>query len=363
MFQILFCVVFLFSAWATWRANPMYSARSTIRTLLIMLLVIAAAVLLIIGAVQISMRHSATFTYVTMAIVIIFDVWMMTFVLTVFTTPASARPAALPHGTVLVHANRTTALKWTRILGIFIVVLFLIGLVLPEEGQIILFTLAGFTAFISVILMPVLYWTERNTDISQTAVALSPWVHWSYTPAQWATWADVQRDRLGANPPTITLRKTGPKLLLMIAAVAAGVYAFCPGSWLWKTLYIVAITAFLVLIMVWSAHGERHAGETLHRKLMHAPPDVYFGSDGLLADGGFTPWLNPSTWLVSAARDDRAPRSLLFHFERQVPNPYGGPDRIEIYHSILLPEHSEADVARLAEELTARCPSATIALS
>jgi hypothetical protein len=138
---------------------------------------------------------------------------------------------------------------------------------------------------------------------------------------------------------------------------------FCPGGWLFKTLYLAVICIAILAIAVLAGRGgASHAGK-LHAKLMQAAPEAWFGRDGVFCDGVFTQWLSVSVYLVSAAIDQRQPHSLDLRFEKSVPNPYGPTQIVPIHQAVLIPANAEADLARLQQELTARCPKAQIALA
>jgi hypothetical protein len=53
----------------------------------------------------------------------------------------------------------------------------------------------------------------------------------------------------------------------------------------------------------------------------------------------------------------------MFNFERSVPNPYGPTQSIPIHQAVLIPSGKENDLARLQQELTARCPNAQVSLA
>jgi hypothetical protein len=218
------------------------------------------------------------------------------------------------------------------------------------------------TLLLAVILLPVGYFTNRGFDQSLTAVELDPWVHWLYTPEQWQQWTAVQVDRLAATPATFLLTRDWHRFLFPFTIIIGGVVFFLPGSWVYKASYLTVVCgAIFAVAILGGRSGASHAGK-LHAKLQAAPAEVYFGRDGIFADGVFTPWLNVSTYLVSAAVDPRQPRSLMFNFERSVPNPYGPTQAVPIHQAVLIPANSEADLARLQQELTTRCPKAQIQL-
>ncbi len=363
MIQLVFAVVFLISAWGAWRRNPLYSRRSTLRAIAVVLLAVAGAIALIVGAVKISEGRSEAFSFSAIGAVIVVDTLTLIFVIQTFTTPTEAKPSSLPHATKLVTTNRAKVWKWGKVFAVIILVFLIPGLLIHGDIRFLPLTIAGFTAFLAVILLPVLYWTSRSFDQSLTAVELNPWVHWQYTPEQWTAWCNVQADRLKATPPTFVLARNWHRVIWAFGAIAVGVYVFCPGGWLWKTLYIVGVCGAILAMAVLGGRGQAPHADKWRAKLLRANPEAYFGRDGIFCDGVFTPWLNVSTNLVSATLDERQPRSAMFNFERSVPNPYGPTQTIPIHQAVLIPGDKESDLARLQQELTARCPSAQISLA
>jgi hypothetical protein len=329
----------------------------------IVLLAIAGAVLLIIAGVKLTEGRPPAVSFSVLGVVIVVDTLSLIFIIQTFTVPPDSKPASLPHATRLVTTNRVKVYKWGRVFAIIILVCAIPGLLIPGDLRYAFFTLAAMAAFFAIIFLPVLYWTNRGFDQSLTAIELGPWVHWQYTPEQWAAWCNVQAERLSATPPTFVLSRNWRRFLWPFGAIAVGVYGFCPGDWLWKTAYIVGVCGALFTLALVSGRGGAPHADKLRAKLLRADPNVYFGRDGIFCDGVFTPWLNVSTYLVSATLDERQPRSLLFNFERSVPNPYGPTQVIPIHQAVLIPSGKESDLARLQQELTARCTKAQIALA
>ena len=363
MIQLVFAILFLFSAWAAWRRNPLYSRRSTLRALLVVLLAIVGAITLIVAVVKLTEGRSMAVSLSAIGVVIVVDTLALIFIITAFTTPQESKPASLPHATHLVTTNRAKVYKWVKVFAIIIGACLVPGLLIPQDIRFVFLTIAAMTAFLAIILLPVLYWTNRGMDQSLTAVELDPWVHWQYTPEQWTAWCNVQAERLRATPPTFVLRRSWHRLVWVFGAIAVGVYVFCPGGWHWKTIYIVGVCGAMLALALLSGRGGARGADKLRAKLLRAAPEAYFGRDGIFCDGVFTPWLNVSTYLVSAALDERQPRSAMFNFERSVPNPYGPTQTIPIHQAVLIPNGRESDLARLQQELTARCPRAQIHLA
>jgi hypothetical protein len=363
MFQLVFAIVFLFSAWTAWRRNPMYSRRATLYSIFVVLLAIAGAITLIVAAVKLTEGRSAVVSFSAIGMVIVADTLTLIFVMTVVTTPKEARPASVPHATRLVTTNRTRVYKWVKVFAVIILLFLLSGLLIRSDIRFAFLAIAGLTAFLAVILLPVLYWTHRSLDQSLTAVEMDPWVHWQYPPEQWTAWCNVQSERLRVTQPTFVLSRHWHRLLWPFAGIAVGVYVFCPGTWLWKTVYNAVVCGVMLAMVLLNGRGGAHRAGRLRARLLQADPESFFGRDGIFCDGVFTPWLSGSTYLISAAIDERQPRSAMFNFERSVPNPYGPTQTIPIHQAVLIPVGRESDLAHLEQELTARCPQAKIDLA
>jgi hypothetical protein len=183
MFQLVFAVIFLCSAWAAWRRNPLYSRRSALRSIAVVLLAIAGAIALIIAAVKLTAGRSAAVSFSAIGVVIVVDTLTLIFVIQTFTTPQESKPTSLPHATKLVTTNRVKVYKWAKVFAIIIAVSAIPGLLISADIRFVFFAIAAVTAFLAIILLPVLYWTNRGFDQSLTALELGPWVHWQYTPS------------------------------------------------------------------------------------------------------------------------------------------------------------------------------------
>jgi hypothetical protein len=362
MIQLIFAVLLMISAWGAWRRNPLYSSRSTWRSAAIVLLAIAGLIVLIVATVNLTANRSVAVIGSAMAAVIIIGPLGLIFLIQAVTVPKESRPAALPHSVKLVTNNRRKMIKWVKVFAILIAI-FALGALVPGPTMYICLTLGGMTLFLAIIMLPIYYFTSRSLDQSLTAVELDPWVHWQYTPEQWQQWSAVQADRMRVTPPTFVLQRNWHRFLFPFAIIIGGVVFFCPGSWIFKTIYLVVVCSAILIIATLSGRGGAPHADKFHAKLLAAPPEVYFGRDGIFCDGVFSPWLNVSTYLVSAAIDQRQPRSLLLSFERSVPNPYGPTQIIPIHQAVLIPANAAADIARLQQELTARCPKAQIVLA
>jgi hypothetical protein len=360
--QLVLAIGLMFSAWAAWRRNPMYSTRASLRYVAVILLAIAGAIALIIAAVNLTAGASQTVFACVMVGTVIFDTLALIFIIQAVSVPKESKPAALPHSVKLVTTNRRKIYTWLKIYAILIVA-FALGGLIPGVARYISLTLGGMTLFIAIITLPILYVASRGLDQSLTDTELNPWVHWQYTPQQWQQWSAIQADRVRATPPTFILKRDWRRFLFPFAIIIGGVVIFCPGSWKFKAIYLAAVCGVILAITALSGRGGAHSAEKLSTHLLQASPEAYFGHDGVFCDGVFTPWLSVNIYLLSAEIDQRQPRSLLLQFERSVPNPYGANQVIPIHQSVLIPANADGDLARLQRELTARCPKANISLA
>jgi hypothetical protein len=354
----------MLGAWSAWRRNPLYSTRSTLRAAVVILLAVAGVICLIAGTVRLTEHGSIAVMATSLTLAIIVGTLGLIFFIQAATVPKESKPASLPHSVKLVTDNRRHVYKWLKVFAV-LVAIFGLGGLLQGAARYISLTLGGLTLFLAIILLPVLYVTNRAADQSLTAVELDPWVHWRYTSDQWQQWSAVQADRLRATPPSFVLVRDWHRFLFPFAIIIGGVALFVPGSWLFKVIYLALVCAAILLVAALAGRGGAHSADKLHARLLQAAPEAWFGRDGVFADGVFSPWLNPSTYLVSATIDPRQPRSLLLNFERNIPNPYGPTQPMPIHQAVLIPTESASsqDLTRLQQELTTRCPKAQIALT
>jgi len=275
MLQLIFAICLMTGAWAAWRRNPLYSKRSTLRAAGISLLAIAGVILLIVATVNFTINRSPVVAGIAIAAVIIFGTLALIFIITAVSTPSESKPAALPHSVKLVTNNHRKMYVWVKVFAILLGIFALAALV-PGTARIVALTIGGMTLFLAIILLPVLYWTSRTADKSLTETELNPWVHWLYTPDQWAQWSDVQVERLSATPASFVLKRDWRRFLFPFAIIIGGVAFFCPGGWLYKTIYLAVICVAILAIAVLAGRGgASHAGK-LHAKLLQASPEAWF---------------------------------------------------------------------------------------
>lgn len=342
----------------------MYSAASSVRTLVIVALMMVGLVLAIIGVTNLIKDRSATVGFAAMMGVVVVGSLAMIFAIQAVSTPKEAKlVTALPPAAKLSHFNRQKVYRWAKILAGIVAVCAAWGVLIPEPFKYVGVSLGGIILLLMVILLPVGYFNARNFDRSLTALQYDPWVHWRYPPAEWLAWSNIQSDRANAAPATFIWKRDWQKLAWPFAAIAIGVMFFSPGPTWAKALYVLFVCGAIAALATWSARDAGRAPARLRAKLLASAPEAYFGHDGLFCDSAYITWLSLDVYLTSASVDERPPRSLLFNFEKVIPSPYSGNSIVVVHQSVLIPPNAEADIARLQRELATRCPKARITLA
>ena len=362
MFPAIIALLSVAGAWMTWRRNPLYSTRSALRSVAIILLAIAALVAAIVAAVNFLEGKSGIVIGITLGAVILFGAFGLIFVIQTFTTPKEAQlHTVLPSSVKLVHVHRAKVYRAMRVTAIVAACFGLLGRVLPGNFGFAALGFGGFTLVMGAFLLSIWYLTSRNFDRALTVLICNPWIHWQYPQEQWNQWIEIQAQRAQASPsPAFVFRRDWRKLMLPFGIIAGGVLIFGPGPFGYRAVYVLGICGLIAGLIVWSSRDSRNVAGRIRSKMRSAAPEAYFGQDGVFCDGVFTTWLSMNVYLMSASLDERPPRSLLFVFENVVPNPYAGNQLVSIRQSVLIPENAEGDIRRLREELATRCPKARI---
>jgi hypothetical protein len=361
---IVFALMAIAGSWVAWRHNPLYSTRSTLRMLVALVLLIAAALFVIVAAIKLTSGRSEGMQLGVMFGVVVVLTLAMIFSIQAVTVPKTARlTSTLPPSAKVLTVFRQSFYKWAKGFLVFVAACGVLCLVLPGAAKFVVLALAGVTLLIGLVLLPVLYVMDRRFDRSLTALELDPWVHWQYSPTQWQQWTGIQVERLKALPTALIWKQHWVLFVAVSAAIIVSTLTFAPGSLIERSLIAVFSCVAVAALLELAAWEARRAPEKLRAKLGNLEPEAYFGHDGLYCNGIFVTWMDMSVYLTSASIDTRQPRSLLFCFDKIVFNPYGPTQTIRINQSVLVPADADRDIARLQKELTQRCPAAQIALA
>jgi heme/copper-type cytochrome/quinol oxidase subunit 4 len=354
MYMLPFLLLTIIGAWLAWRQNPMYSFGRTVRFILVFGLGLATVIVAIVAAIHLTAGKSQTVQLSSVFSVVGVSTLALIGLIIQMSLPASV---ALPKGTKLVRVHRAKVDVWAKRAGWTIAATALLALVLPTVGKIIVGALGGLLVFLSIVMLFTGYMSARKMDQWLTEVELRPWVHWTYTAEQWSAWNAERVQAAETTPPTFVWRKDWWKLALPLVLIALGVELFLPGDWIFKTSYLGVIGVVLFGLALLSTRSQKSTGTRVGAKLKAAAPEVYFGSEGLFADGDFLPWISAGVYLISAGTGKGEPAHLSFQFMKIEANTSS-----VVNQGVLLPANAGEDVARLQRELTVKCPTAVIDL-
>jgi hypothetical protein len=361
MYAAVLAILSCAGAWLTWRSHPVYSPTATFRVLgEVILLIIASGC--IIALTVMAIQHQPVAIAASALFVVIVGVTLaMVFSITALTTPKAAKlHTELPSGATVINLRRRKVVHWVKVGAVFAAICAAACLI-PGATRWIAATVLGMTVLLACILVPTMWIMARRFDRSATALTLHPWLHWSYAAAEWQSWSETRVARLEAQPGNYTFKRNWGRIWPIAGGVLVGALILTPGALPWRIAYAAFCCALIFAWIEIAAWDAKRAPTKLRAALAHAAPDVYFGEDGLLCDDRFFTWLGTDVYLTTASLDERAPRSLLFQFEKVMPNPYGSPNTVHSSQSVLIPAAVGADdLDVLRKALAARCPKAAL---
>jgi hypothetical protein len=355
MLQVAFALLMAVGVWAAWRGNPLYSTKSTLRFVAVvgaMALTVVAAVVAVADAAP---KLPTAVAVAAIGAIAFFGMLLLIWTIMVLTSP---RVPPLPPGAQAVYLHRAKVGRWARRLVIALVGFGIGAAVLRGDLQILVAAFGGLTAFLGMTMLFAGYIAADRMDKSLAAMEADPWVHWSYSPAQWQAWSAAETERLASAPPQFVWRRDWKRSLWVVVPTIALVSIFDPGDWLWKAGYLCALLVLGIVIIEGSNWSVKNAPHRLRALLMSATPESYLGSAGVFSDGTYTEWLTVSNYLIEATIDERAPRSVVLRFEVIQANGLA----VQATRHVLIPDRPGEDLARLQQLLSARCPSANVSL-
>jgi hypothetical protein len=356
MISAVFALIYTVGAWSAWRSNPMYSARLTVRLLATIVLGIGAAFAAIIAATVLTENSPAPVAAAAIGgvcfVVCLALIWLILHV-------SLPRVAPVAAGTALVRTNRRKLLPWVKRFGWVIAGLALLALALPGDAKFVLAGVGALTLALGIVALFAAFLVYLHLDRSMTAVESAPWVHWRYTPHEWAAWSSAEVARIAAEAPPWQWKRDwkGISISLVVVTIPFAVN-FNPADWKWLTALTILSWLVLIVIVFGVDAYARTAPARMRRLLSLGAPDTYLGAGGVYADGVYNEWAGMGNFLLSATVDEREPRSLTFVFERSA----SGGGTIQVRQSVLLPSDARADLDKLQAALSSAVPRATISL-
>jgi len=358
MYAALYALLTAAGVAIAWRSNPMYTLGRTLRFLVITGCAVAVLVGAILAVVHVTDGMSDTTVGVALGITILLGTMFFVWAIVTASTP---RVGSIPPGTKLVDMHRARVVPWFKRLLIALVLGALLVAVSRGDTRDVVLIFGGLIAYLAIIMLFTFFIAAQGMDRSLTSIEAEPWIHWSYAPEAWAAWCDVLVSRTAAKPRSWIWSRDWKKFAVIMSIIAVAMVVLysqvMPLPW---TLSYVAFVAILMGAIIEGGNRiDGGAAARLRRLIQNAPHETYAGAAGIFCDGAYVPWLTPSTYLISATIDERAPRCIDLEFEQIVA---GAPAPRQFTQSVLIPPDAEDDIRMLQMQLAARCPSATVAL-
>jgi len=356
VYLTIFAMLSVVGSWFAWKRNPTYSAGKTLRLVGGMGLGIGAFVALDVLVVNLTIHSAPWVLYVSMGVLILGSVLGMFLISRAFTRP---KEEPLPAGVPLVTLHRRKVYGWAKVAGIVIGAFALLGLLLPAGIDIAAYTMAGFSAFIAAFMLPIGYIAARDQDRSLTGVETAPWVHWSYSEAEWGQITQAEMVRAGiVATPTFQWKKQW-KTLAVVAVFTLFFAKFEGYTWGWDFALLGGLSAMMAGIFWYGKRAARFAPGRKQQAMRKVSREVYFADGGLFWEGDFAPWISMNIYLTGARVDENAPRSLVLIFEKVLPG-QAGPNILTVEQRVLIPPGAERDIQMLQEKLAEKCPKADV---
>jgi hypothetical protein len=365
MLTAVWCLFISISAWTTLRHMPFATLKSTLRTVGLTLLMLGAATAVIAStAWLVDGRSLAVQNIALAAVVILCTLGLILGVSAVSTPPGARLTTRLPPTVRPVTLHRARILPWVRVWAKILGGSLLLMLV-PGPIRYIAGSFAGIAAFAGVIMLPVAYVTALRADRAVTALQLTPWLHWHYTPEIWNDWSGRLADlETKAEAETMSPAARRWTIIILTISVALSTALVMEGSTPVRLSSGIIAGLFVFGITLLTRSQSPHAAQRRASLLRAAQPDTYFGHDGVLCNGEFCAWRAADVCLLSASVAPGPPRHIELWFEKILSGAYGGPQVTKIRKEVLIAADATADdLAALQTALVARCPDARINLA
>lgn len=108
----------------------------------------------------------------------------------------------------------------------------------------------------------------------------------------------------------------------------------------------------------WQSWANRDRSWRRRRRLLAAPPEAYFGADGVYCNGEYTPWALSGAFLAEAAVPPDPPARVRLTFHT-----FNGNGSRRVAQSILIPDGRESDLGILQSKLRISCRTAIVRLA
>lgn len=353
---VIFAISTVLGAWAGWRRSPLYSHKITAKLVGIFLLIVVAVMgMAAIVNGPVSLSPVAQGILAAAGIVVV-----ATGATGLIIRTTDSHVAQLPSSVRVLTVERHKVQRWIWRTIAYLLICAAAALAFPAWNWLPL-VLGSLVLLGCGPMLMGFYMRARRLDLGMSQVVAVSWAHWQYTPAQWEVWARNQLEwERSLNGPGVW-KQDGWKLvkaiLLMVALFALG--SLMAGGSLREKIAITAGLTGFILVAVLSAgwFGRGIAGRH-YRRLRAAPPEAYFGDEGVFCNGEFAPWILSGSYLIEATAPRDPPARVVLVFQT-----FNGSSSVKVARRVPIPEGREADVAVLQQKLRERCPKAAVRLA
>ena len=352
--MLIFCFLTMAGAFRAWRKSPLFSVKTTLKLGGAVLLIVAFVAGAIYAIVNSSLSRSpAAELIATFVVLIALGCGASVFIVRI----TDAHVAALPPSARLVSFSRHKIYRWIWRLVAFLLINAAASLVLPSSWQWLPVGLGGFVLLICGPTLSIAYMMARRNDRGMSAAIANPWVHWQYTPENWAKWAENQRAWEMAQEGPWTWKGVLGFIFSCAALFALGA-VFTGGSLEENAIIVGGLTGFVILLALVAYWFKSTNFDRRYRRLLAAAPETWLGDEGIFCNGAYTPWTLSGRYLLKATAAMDQPPRLMFVFEW-----YNGSSSREITQRVLIPDGSIAELPMVQQKLNAHCPTASVHLT
>src|ERR1035441_882005 len=307
----LIAILIIVRAWRGWRRSPLYSVKITLQIVGVFLLIVAVWVAVSLGLFSGPLSHSPVALGILAAVAIVAIATGATAIIIRITDRHVAQAPPSAH-LVTIHRGKVQLWFWRTV--VYLLINAAAALLLPSSWKLLPLGLGGFVLLMCGPMLMGFHMRARRLDFGMSAVIAAPWAHWQYTPAQWDARAKNQLawERSKAKPMTW-------RALLSAVLVCGVIFAFgalFDGAGFRENVVTVAgLSAFVVLILMaanWS--GRTNYGRR-YRRLLAAPPEAWFGDEGLFCNGEYSPGPLSGAYLLEATAPRDPPARLVLVFQ------------------------------------------------
>ncbi len=343
------------SAWRAWRGSPLYSGRKALKLVGIFLLIVAVILGVSMGIFNGPLSHSP----VTLAISGILTIVVVgTGASGILIRITDSHIVQLPPSVRLVTSHRRKVYRWMWGIVVYLLINAVAALLVPSSWRWLPLALGGLMLLGCGPALIAFYMRARRFDLGLSAVTAAPWVHWQYTPAQWASWAKNQLAwELSQLQPIVWNRRDG-LVVLIIALISGGCIWFIIDASTWAKIIMFAACWSLVLALLSMVTWfNRSNCERRYRRLLTAPAEAYFGAEGVFCNVEYSPWVLSGAFLLEATALRGPPARVVLIFQT-----FNGSSSTRVARRILIPEDRESDLGLLQQKLRVSCPTAIVRL-